>query len=41
VFHDIFTRWLNGLGGIQSVINGTGAAVNPTFNGPSDIVTYS
>jgi hypothetical protein len=41
VFHDIFTRWLNGLGGIQSVINGTGAAVNPTFNGPSDVVTYN
>ncbi|HET9059104.1 MAG TPA: carbohydrate-binding protein, partial [Acidimicrobiales bacterium] len=40
-FHDIFTRFLNGSGGIESVINGTGAAVNSSFNGPSDVVSYS
>ena len=39
-FHDIFTRFLTGSGGIQSVINGTGAAVGPAFAGPSDIVSY-
>ena len=26
VFHDVLTEWLNNFGGIQSVINGTGAA---------------
>jgi carbohydrate binding protein with CBM6 domain len=41
VFHDIFTKWLNNFGGIESVINGTGAAVNSTNVGPSNIVTYS
>jgi hypothetical protein len=40
VFNDIFTRFLSGSGGIESVINGTGAPVNPTSNGPSDVVTY-
>ena len=30
----------NGSGGIQSVINGTGAAVSPSFGGPSDVVSY-
>ena len=39
-FHDILTVFLNGSGGIQSVINGTGAAVSPSFGGPSDVVTY-
>jgi hypothetical protein len=39
-FHDIFTRFLNGAGGIQSVINGTGAAVNSSNNGPADVVGY-
>jgi hypothetical protein len=39
-FHDIFTRFLNGAGGIASVINGTGAAVNSSSNGPSDVVSY-
>ena len=39
-FHDIFTRFLNGAGGIESVINGTGAAVNSSSNGPSDVVSY-
>ena len=39
-FHDILTVFLNGSGGIQSVINGTGKAVNSGFGGPSDVVTY-
>ena len=39
-FHDMFTQFLNGSGGINSVINGTGAAVNSTTPGPSDVVTY-
>jgi len=39
-FHDIFTRFLNGAGGIESVINGTGAAVNSSNNGPADVVSY-
>jgi uncharacterized protein involved in high-affinity Fe2+ transport len=40
VFHDVFTMWLNNYGGIESVINGTGAAVNSTATGPSNVVTY-
>ena len=40
VFHDILTVFLNGSGGILSVINGTGAAVSSSFGGPSDVVTY-
>jgi uncharacterized protein involved in high-affinity Fe2+ transport len=40
VFHDIFTIWLNNFGGIQSVINGTGAAVSSTNAGPSNVLTY-
>jgi hypothetical protein len=39
-FHDILTVFLNGSGGIDSVINGTGAAVNSSFGGPSDVVSY-
>ncbi|HLX49641.1 MAG TPA: discoidin domain-containing protein [Streptosporangiaceae bacterium] len=39
-FNDILTVFLNGSGGIQSVINGTGKAVNSSFGGPSDVVTY-
>jgi hypothetical protein len=39
-FNDVFTQFLNGSGSINSVINGTGAAVNSTFHGPSDVVTY-
>ena len=39
-FHDVFTRFLNGSGGINSVINGTGAAVSAASPGPSDVVTY-
>ena len=41
VFHDVFTMWLNNYGGIESVINGTGAAVSSTATGPSNVVTYS
>jgi hypothetical protein len=40
-FNDIFTMFLNGSGGIESVINGTGAAVSSTSAGPSDVVSYS
>ena len=40
VFHDLLTVFLNGSGGIQTVINGTGAAVSSSFGGPSDVVTY-
>jgi hypothetical protein len=39
-FHDILTVFLTGSGGIQSVINGTGAPVSSTFGGPSDVVSY-
>jgi hypothetical protein len=39
-FHDILTVFLTGSGGIQSVINGTGAAVSSAFGGPSDVVSY-
>jgi hypothetical protein len=39
-FHDILTVFLTGSGGIDSVINGTGAAVASGFGGPSDIVSY-
>jgi hypothetical protein len=39
-FHDVFTQFLNGSGSINSVINGTGAAVNSTFHGPSDVIAY-
>jgi hypothetical protein len=38
--HDILTVFLNGSGGIDSVINGTGSAVSPSFGGPSDVVSY-
>ncbi|HEY2698684.1 MAG TPA: discoidin domain-containing protein [Pseudonocardiaceae bacterium] len=40
-FHDLLTVFLNGAGGIQSVINGTGAAVSTSFAGqPADVVSY-
>jgi hypothetical protein len=39
-FNDILTVFLNGSGGIESVINGTGAAVDASFGGPSDVVSY-
>jgi len=38
--HDIFTRFLNGSGSIDSVVNGTGAAVTAANPGPSDVVSY-
>jgi hypothetical protein len=38
---NIFTRFLNGAGGIESVINSTGAAVKSANKGPSDRVSYS
>src|SRR5262249_46991322 len=38
--HDLLTFFLSGSGGINSVINGTGAAVNAAFHGPSDVVSY-
>jgi hypothetical protein len=40
-FHDLLTVFLNGAGGIQSVINSTGAAVSTSFAGqPADVVSY-
>jgi len=39
-FHDLLTVFLNGSGGIQSVINGRGTAVSSSFGGPSDVVSY-
>jgi hypothetical protein len=39
-FNDILTVFLTGSGGIQSVINGTGAPVSSAFGGPSDVVSY-
>jgi hypothetical protein len=38
--HDVFTRFLNGSGSIDHVVNGTGAAVNAASPGPSDVVSY-
>jgi hypothetical protein len=40
VFNDLLTVFLNGSGGIESVINGTGAPVDSSFGGPSNVVTY-
>jgi hypothetical protein len=39
-FQDVFTRFLSGAGGIDSVINGTGAAVTSAAPGPSDVTAY-
>ena len=36
--HDLLTRFLNGSGGIDSVINGTGGAVNAANPGPAQVV---
>jgi hypothetical protein len=41
VFHDLLTVWLNNFGGIQSVIDGTGAPVSSTNPGPVNVVTYN
>jgi hypothetical protein len=38
--HDILTRFLNGSGSINSVVNGTGAPVNAAQPGPSDVVSF-
>jgi len=40
VFNGLFTVFLNGSGGIQSVVNGTGAAVSSTV-GTSYVTSYS
>jgi hypothetical protein len=37
---DILTRFLNGSGGIESVVNGTGAAVDSTAPGPTYLASY-
>lgn len=39
-FHDLLTRFLTGSGGVTSVIDGTGAAVNAASPGPSDVASY-
>jgi hypothetical protein len=39
-FNDLLTVFLSGSGGIESVINGVGAAVGSGNGGPSDVVTY-
>jgi hypothetical protein len=38
--NDVFTRFLNGSGSIDHVVNTTGAAVTSANPGPSDVVTY-
>jgi len=38
--NDVLTRFLSGSGGIDHVVNGTGAAVNAASPGPSDVVRY-
>jgi len=38
--HDLLTVFLNGSGGIEHVVNDTGAAVNTANPGPSDVVSY-
>jgi len=38
--NDVFTRFLNGSGSIDHVINTTGAPVTEANPGPSDVVTY-
>jgi hypothetical protein len=39
-WHDLLTVFLSGSGGINSVINGVGAAVDSSNGGPSDVTTY-
>ena len=39
--NDLLTVWLNGSGGIQSVVDGTGAAVSSTNGGPADVVSFN
>ncbi len=38
--HDVLTRFLNGSGGIEAVVNNVGAPVNEAQPGPSDVVSY-
>jgi pectate lyase-like protein len=38
--HDVFTRFLSGAGGIDHVVNDTGAPVTADNPGPSDVVSY-
>jgi hypothetical protein len=38
--NDVFTRFLNGSGSIDHVVNNTGAAVTTDNPGPSDVVSY-
>jgi Pectate lyase superfamily protein len=38
--NDVFTRFLSGAGGIDHVVNDTGAAVTADSPGPSDVVSY-
>ncbi len=38
--HDLLTRFLNGSGGIENVVNGTGAAVDSANPGPTDVISY-
>jgi hypothetical protein len=38
--NDVFTRFLNGSGSIDHVVNDTGAAVTAANPGPSDVVSY-
>jgi Carbohydrate binding module (family 6) len=39
--NDLLTVFLNGSGGIESVVDGTGAAVSASNVGPSDVVSYN
>lgn len=39
-WHDLLTVFLSGSGGIDSVINGVGAAVDSSNGGPSDVTAY-
>ncbi|HUC57449.1 MAG TPA: sialidase, partial [Streptosporangiaceae bacterium] len=38
--HDLLTVFLSGSGGIESVVDGTGAAVDSSNGGPSDVVSF-
>jgi hypothetical protein len=38
--HDLLTRFLNGSGGIEHVVNDTGAAVDSASEGPTDVISY-
>jgi hypothetical protein len=39
--NDLLTVFLNGSGGIESVVDGTGAAVSASNIGPSDVVSFN